>query len=85
MRMKDRIVVLVKAFSELGLKAAEKMVEEGASAVILLGSEEESQKGEALKEKYPQTIYFLAVNTGAVSYTHLDVYKRQGICKDPDR
>lgn len=44
MRMKDRIVVLVKAFSELGLKAAEKMVEEGASAVILLGSEEESQK-----------------------------------------
>ena len=45
MRMKDRIVVLVKAFSELGLKTAEKMVEEGASAVILLGSEEESQKG----------------------------------------
>ena len=67
MRMKDRIVVLVKAFSELGLKAAEKMVEEGASAVILLGSEEESQKGEALKEKYPQTIYFLAVNTGDIS------------------
>lgn len=67
MRMKDRIVVLVKAFSELGLKVAEKMVEEGASAVILLGSEEESQKGEALKEKYPQTVYFLAVNTGDIS------------------
>ena len=47
MRMKDRIVVLVKAFSELGLKAAEKMVEEGASAVLFW-----EVKKRAKKEKH---------------------------------
>ena len=66
--MKDKIVVLVKAFSDLGIKTAEKMLQEGASAVILLGSEEERKKEKLLnlKEQNPERIHLFAVNTGDI-------------------